>query len=562
MENQNDSNAPPKIYAGKLCIAASISILLGIGLFFPCFLLNRFMKPPYYILKDVCGLGIFLSMALLFFIAPLLGIIAIKDILSKLRSITNPDYISINETAVRKIACNFRSAGLFSALAPFLLIILGISFKENVYVRDLPVLVKIWFIAMVLMALAMGCISYKIFTKTSARFRQRAGSVLAIAVSLIVVAAVFLSTSLAYYFIQRIEYAQRTETFSGQSSSLNHTAIVPTLDSPCPKNKNVIWCSSFQLAWNEIKEDVIKAPIEVVGAEDLAARLNSAEQTADDLEPESFYAAAGRTNQGIIGTIQKDMKAKFPTHTLPDFSQLPKGILAYSYLIANVPFKYPYRQVKGDFIFTDSNGLETNVGAFGVWGYGSQYRRIREQAQILYIREDVNEVNRNLRFKEFAVDLCKHSEPYQVVAAIVEPKDTLAQTLSYVQNQINDFKQINYYERMCFLDDVDVLKVPEMFWQIDHRFEELINKIVTNADPPMPILEAKQSIKFKLDRYGAMLESESNIVFAAIPRKFIFNRPFLVYMKKRDCDRPFFVMWIDNAELLRVPNKTNRSTEN
>jgi len=307
------------------------------------------------------------------------------------------------------------------------------------------------------------------------------------------------------------------------------------------------------LAWNRIKDDVIGAPVEVVGAEELAARLNSAEQTADDLEPDSFYAVAGRINQEIISRIQKDMKDKFPSHSLPDFSDfanIPQGILAYSYLIANVPFKYPYRQVEDDFIFADSNGIETNVEAFGVWGHETQYKRIREQAEILYIHEDRNEHNPEYRYKEFAIDLCKHSKPYQVVAAMVEPKDSLAQTLSYIRDQMTDFKQTDNHEKVRFLGSVDVLIVPEMFWKIDHRFNELIGKIVTNANPPMPIIEAKQWIKFKLDRYGAILESEAQIVFGGSPICLRFNRPFLVYIKKRNCEQPFFVMWVDNAELL------------
>jgi len=46
------------------------------------------------------------------------------------------------------------------------------------------------------------------------------------------------------------------------------------------------------------------------------------------------------------------------------------------------------------------------------------------------------------------------------------------------------------------------------------------------------------------------LESESLGGALAIPRCFLFNQPFLVYMKKRNADQPFFVMWVDNAELL------------
>ncbi|MCP4607285.1 MAG: YihY/virulence factor BrkB family protein [Planctomycetes bacterium] len=547
METQTDSNTQPKLYSGKLCIAASICLLAGISLFFLSLLLDHFVQPYYRSLEDVFALGILLSMVLTYFLAPLLGVIAIKDVFSNWRSHTNPDDDSKSEGLIRKIACRFLITGLLFAAVSLIPVVLGIFLRslKNTNFTDLE---GIWLIIMTLLALAMSCLSYKLFTKTSVNFKLRIGAIFGIIVGLVAVIAVFLSTSFGYYLIQRIEYSKMSEIPSVDSGSLNQTSIVPTLDSPCPKSKNVIWCSSFQLAWNRMKEDVIGAPVEVVGAEELAARLNSAKQTAADLEPDSVYATAGRIHQGTIDKIQKDMAAKFPSHSLPDFNQyavIPQGILAYSYLIANVPFKYPYRQVNKEFIFTDSNGVETNVDAFGVWGYGSQYKRLREQAEILYVQEDDR-----YQMKEFAVDLCRHSKPYQVVAAMVEPKDSLAQTLDYISNQIADFKQTDIYERMRFLGSVDVLKVPEMFWEIDHHFDELIGKVVANANPAMPIVEAKQVIKFKLDRYGARLESESNIMVAATPRNFIFNRPFLVYMKKRDCDQPFFVMWIDNAELL------------
>jgi len=174
------------------------------------------------------------------------------------------------------------------------------------------------------------------------------------------------------------------------------------------------------------------------------------------------------------------------------------------------------------------------------------------QVEILYFREDRSTSNRDLQSNEFAVDLCRHSQPYQVVVAVVELKDSLAQTLDYTRRQITDAKQRKDYERTSSLDKVDILVVPEMFWKIGHRFAELIGKEVANADPAMPIIDARQEIKFRLDRYGAMLESESTLTVSASPRYFHFNRPFLVYMKKRDREQPFFVMWVDNAELLNV----------
>ena len=45
-----------------------------------------------------------------------------------------------------------------------------------------------------------------------------------------------------------------------------------------------------------MKDDVINAPVEVVGAEELAARLNLAEQTAGDLKP-GYLSFQSRRNE-------------------------------------------------------------------------------------------------------------------------------------------------------------------------------------------------------------------------------------------------------------------------
>jgi hypothetical protein len=551
METQSDSNASGKTCTGKLCLAAAVLLVFGVGLFFLSLALDRFVQPHWRGIGDAFGCGIWASIGLVGIVVPLLGFIAVVDMLSGWRAVTNPDDVPGNESRIRTVARRFVVSSLLFAFVAILSIGIIIGGLGAASVPDLQ---GIWAIVMALLALVMGFISYRLLAKTSVRLPRRAGAIFSILFGLVAVMVVFLSTSVGNYLVQRVKYSKVTVTFSGDSDALKQTTIVPTLDSPCPPNTNVIWCSSFQLAWNRMKDDVIGEPVQVVGAEELAARLNYAEQSASDLESTSFYAAAGRIKDRIISRIEKDMAAKFPSHSVPDLASadgISDAVVAYSYLTANVPFKYPYRQVEDDFIFTDSNGIETNVGAFGVWGHGSRYKRIREQVDILYFREDVNETNLGLQIKEFAVDLCKYSEPYQVVAAIVEPKDSLAQTLKYIHNQIEDFRPTVNYQRMSFLGGVDVLMVPEMFWEIEHRFTELIGTMVANAEPPMPIVEASQGVRFKLDRYGAALESESTTVaFGGSLIYLRFNRPFLVYMKKRGCEQPFFVMWVDNAELL------------
>lgn len=346
---------------------------------------------------------------------------------------------------------------------------------------------------------------------------------------------------------QQTPYTGRAATFSDSSQKLTETVIVPTLDSPFPPGKNVIWCSSFQLAWNELRDNVLKAPLQVIGAEDVAARLNAAKQSTSDLDPRSFYVAGGSSAGGIIDKIKKDMAAKFPAHVLPDFSEYHDGHLAYSYLTANVPFKRPFGQIERGLAFTDSQGGKSQVEAFGVpEQFGYWHVDVLDQVEILYLQEsDQAQKAHRWGISECAIDLCKHSQPYQVVVTLVEPRGSLAETFEYIRTQVDKAKQS---KNVHALGRMDTLEVPEMVWRIDHRFLELIGKTVANVKGP--IIEAMQTIEFRLDRSGAKLEGEAQVSVKARAMCYAFDRPFLVYMQKRGVEQPFFVMWVDNAELL------------
>jgi hypothetical protein len=385
------------------------------------------------------------------------------------------------------------------------------------------------------------------------RTMPRTRVILAVAVAIVIIAAGVWLTGLGSYVYQRAAYSPRPETFAGSSESLQQTVIVPTLDSPCPPNKNIIWCSSFQLAWNEMKDKVVRAPLQVIGAEEIAARLNAAQPSASDLEPSSFCAVGGRVGDGIIGKIKEEMARRFPSRRLPDlqkYASEPDSMLAYSYLSVKVPFKHPFRQVERRFMFADSSGAKTSVDAFGVWNYSDQYDKIRKQVEVMHYRRvsDHRADEEGLQIKECVLDLCKDSRPYQIVVALVEPQDSLAKTLEYVRLQVEGFKKGEYTKWETQLERVDHVEIPEMVWRIDHQFQELIGKTVSNVG--LPIAGAMQMIEFRLDRSGAVLESDAQVAVKATPREFVFNRPFLVYMQKRGAEQPFFVMWVDNAELL------------
>ena len=102
----------------------------------------------------------------------------------------------------------------------------------------------------------------------------------------------------------------------------------------------------------------------------------------------------------------------------------------------------------------------------------------------------------------------------------------------------------------------DVLLIPNLNWEVRHHFTELEgrDKLLLNAGfRDYYIAKAMQTIRFKLDRSGAELASEAKHLVCPMATHFVCDRPFLIYVEKRGAERPFFVMWVDNAELLCKP---------
>ena len=152
-----------------------------------------------------------------------------------------------------------------------------------------------------------------------------------------------------------------------KSDAYKRTVIIPTLDSHIPAGSNVVWCSSFQLAWNKLKEDVIGEPLQIKGAEQVSASLNTAKTSSTDIPRDSCYATAGFVKDGIVRDIQAEMNQRFPFEAKPQFGTLSADfIVAYAYLWANIKFTIPYFENREEFMFTGSSGNTTPISS-NVW---------------------------------------------------------------------------------------------------------------------------------------------------------------------------------------------------
>jgi hypothetical protein len=369
-----------------------------------------------------------------------------------------------------------------------------------------------------------------------------------IAATLVVCAA---AIAIVVLVVQRRDLAEPEaslpRSFEGSSTSLRQTAIVPTLDTPIPDGSSAIWCVSFQLAWDRLKKDVAKGPVEVKNAEVVAARLNAAEFPESSLDPATFYAAAGLAKDGIVERIKAEMARRFPNTPTPDLDSTDEAV-AYGYLKAGVRYRIPYFDNDEPFTFTDSAGKTSRVKSFGIRKKDDYaYNRLRRQVGILYRPPGKWEE----KVEEFIIDPCLDSQPHQIILARVARKATLAATLAAVERKIKEHPTTDFTSRLHVRD---TLLVPGMHWRLRHHFKELEGPDKRLLNPPLRGLyldTAFQMIDFRMDRGGAELASEAKVEMKPGADYFDLDRPFLVYMKKRDGKEPFFVMWVETAELMQ-----------
>jgi hypothetical protein len=327
-------------------------------------------------------------------------------------------------------------------------------------------------------------------------------------------------------------------TFAGDSEQLERTVVVPTLDTPIPEHKTAIWCLSFQVAWNRMK-DFEKEPLQLEGAGEVCGRLNEAPSSEDDMTTDMYYATAGMLEDGYGERIQQEMAERFPKVKVPAFP--PVGLVAFCHLTAELRYPFAYDDAPNALVFNDPERDRVPVHAYGI--VKTKARELQKQPAVLF--RDLSEQGR-----WFALDLCKDSSPYQLVAARIPRKSTLAEMLADLESRIVTFKNRDA------LDLEDTMLIPNMRWKIDHHFRELEGRPSLNkATAGKRMMVAFQMIDFKINRRGASVESKA-VVYKdkdRAPRMhdYRYDTPFLLYMKKRGAKHPFLAMWIDNAELLQ-----------
>ena len=299
---------------------------------------------------------------------------------------------------------------------------------------------------------------------------------------------------------------------------------------------DTIWCGTFQLIWNDLKNDLAKQDIVFSPQLEVVENLNKETFTIDDISEESYYKKIGTPSIELKEEIENAIKEKFneTSSILDDFdweNARPEDYFLYVMLKKEFEFETEFEEVEngkfGEYDDIEFFGIETD-----------ETGSLRGQVQVLYYDSK----------DDFAIKL-KTKQNDEVILA----KGITEDSFKDIYNEI--LKNEEQFEGEKSFTEMDEIKVPKLDIDEKKRLSELENKIFSFSDgTEYEIDEALQTIKFELDEKGGKIKSEAGMMVREnailltenIERNFYLDDEFIIFLKEEDKDKPYFAAKIND----------------
>jgi len=301
-------------------------------------------------------------------------------------------------------------------------------------------------------------------------------------------------------------------------SEYKNTQFIPTLEHKISNNKNSVYCATLLFAWDEVRK-TMNSPL-IIPDEYFDLKLLN--------ESTSFVNVLKSNEYEIDGTIDDDIitiKAEFNK---------------------SLPFELKLQSFKNKLTF---NGQK--VSSFGV-DYYDDYEKLKI-VKIIYYKNDNNFILKLVpKNKEHEIILFKTDQKFNSMAEMNAKIEKLT--------EIGKKERKNEKTKWKYEYNVeDVVIIPKFNFNIETSYSNLEGNRFSSNKQYFQIEQAWQRTAFILDESGAEIESEAEIAVAEEieeeyekpkPKKMIFDKSFLILLKRTDAKNPYFGLWTTNAELM------------
>lgn len=325
--------------------------------------------------------------------------------------------------------------------------------------------------------------------------------------------------------------------------------VVPTMNDTITADSS--WCGTFQLVWNDMKNEVVKKDIVFNPQLDIVKNLNKEDFNESMLSEDYYYKIYGLKSLALKEQIENGIKEKFnqTSDILDDFDwsedalDNPNNAHVRRYFFYTMLYrKFEFLQ-EFDKLDNDNFGEKyKNVEYFGI--DKNTKDSVGNQITVLYYNSK----------DDFA--LLINTKTNDEVIFCKSPEGS---NFNEIYENMN--KEANKYSGSKSFKNIDEFKAPNLEFNEKREYTELANKRFETADPIYNLAEIKkaiQTIKFSLDEKGGEIKSEAAIDMVTSnavvgrkpkedePRYFYVDDTFAIFLREKGKTKPYFAGRIDD----------------
>ncbi len=366
-----------------------------------------------------------------------------------------------------------------------------------------------------------------------------------------------------------------------------------------------VWTPTLQLCWNELIDYVGGEKITYLnGNPPLADELNKQKFFKNDLNDKDYYTSVGQATIAHKNKIAEVIAEKFneSSDILDDFEwdegpETNKWFI-YSILKKDFPFVAEYNILEPDVFNRDETvkykyfGYSPDENDDDVYNPG-KYLNKEKMSELFYANDDdfalkiKDKDNKEEMILYLTSSEASFDEIYNEILRKAEKKGfyqnqreqkEIKNRREELKNELKKIENTNHELEKMFIEQElssgdyefefkNYYKIP--YLHIDEKFDlsEELGGII-NGDKT--IVKVLQTIQFDLDNVGARLKSEAGIYAnkaimmmsreIKINNYYYFDRPFVIFLKEADKDKPYFAARIKDGKYL-VKSEDNNETE-
>ena len=307
-------------------------------------------------------------------------------------------------------------------------------------------------------------------------------------------------------------------------NNTNHNITMnPSYQSTLDENTiNNLWVGTLDLAWKELEEKIGLNKIELEGEmPQIANDLNESTFSKEMLNPNDYKINVERTvtnGYKIDATLNKELNF---LESFDNFS---------------------------DYKWTFGNGDEA-IKYFGI--NNASPEEMNKDVEILFYNK-LN--NGSLLSNDMAIKL-KTKEGDEIILYRTDDKKSFDEYYEDIKA-----KTKNYKGRTEFSED-DELRIPYVKVNGMINYNELYDKKIKNSKG-LYIYDVIQNVNFYLNERGCNLSSKATMVTEYMgigqdTKYCYFQDTFIIFMKEKNSDKPYFALKVDNNDILEKIEETD-----